>query len=307
MPDDIELTPEEIVDALRAPIGLPVDVLALIGNRRAELVPVFLGELKRFVAEDAQEADELEPEEEEPEAGPVALIFHLLASWREKSAYRLMLDVLRADPLRVTAEFGGMLVETVPRAVASVFEGDLAPICEAIRDEDADEMMRAGLLDVFLPLVGEGVISREQASEALKQLREDIEPQAEHLVWLGWVEVVAVLGLDELKAAALAVFRHGWVDPELMRPEDFNRDFAEGRRIIAEGPDADDGRWSLFTDVEGELAEFFEPDFDDSDELTDIDGAPEDGVPVLNPFRHVGRNDPCPCGSGKKFKKCCGA
>ncbi len=24
-----------------------------------------------------------------------------------------------------------------------------------------------------------------------------------------------------------------------------------------------------------------------------------------NPFKHVGRNDPCPCGSGKKFKKCC--
>jgi preprotein translocase subunit SecA len=21
---------------------------------------------------------------------------------------------------------------------------------------------------------------------------------------------------------------------------------------------------------------------------------------------HVGRNDPCPCGSGKKYKKCCG-
>ncbi|HSF23252.1 MAG TPA: SEC-C metal-binding domain-containing protein, partial [Blastocatellia bacterium] len=21
----------------------------------------------------------------------------------------------------------------------------------------------------------------------------------------------------------------------------------------------------------------------------------------------AGRNDPCPCGSGKKFKKCCGA
>jgi len=20
---------------------------------------------------------------------------------------------------------------------------------------------------------------------------------------------------------------------------------------------------------------------------------------------HIGRNDPCPCGSGKKFKKCC--
>ncbi|MEA3435265.1 MAG: PBPRA1643 family SWIM/SEC-C metal-binding motif protein [Thermodesulfobacteriota bacterium] len=32
---------------------------------------------------------------------------------------------------------------------------------------------------------------------------------------------------------------------------------------------------------------------------------------LLNPPRPVqsekiGRNDPCPCGSGKKFKKCCG-
>jgi len=25
------------------------------------------------------------------------------------------------------------------------------------------------------------------------------------------------------------------------------------------------------------------------------------------PARKVGRNDPCPCGSGKKYKKCCGA
>jgi len=25
-----------------------------------------------------------------------------------------------------------------------------------------------------------------------------------------------------------------------------------------------------------------------------------------DPFANVGRNDPCPCGSGKKYKKCCG-
>ena len=27
--------------------------------------------------------------------------------------------------------------------------------------------------------------------------------------------------------------------------------------------------------------------------------------PYVNPFRDVGRNDECPCGSGKKYKKCC--
>ena len=29
--------------------------------------------------------------------------------------------------------------------------------------------------------------------------------------------------------------------------------------------------------------------------------------PVVNKGQKVGRNDPCPCGSGKKYKKCCGA
>ena len=31
------------------------------------------------------------------------------------------------------------------------------------------------------------------------------------------------------------------------------------------------------------------------------------GRPGAAPVAKVGRNDPCPCGSGKKYKKCCGA
>lgn len=32
-----------------------------------------------------------------------------------------------------------------------------------------------------------------------------------------------------------------------------------------------------------------------------------EGPPPAVSAPRVGRNDPCPCGSGKKFKKCCGA
>ena len=35
----------------------------------------------------------------------------------------------------------------------------------------------------------------------------------------------------------------------------------------------------------------------------DIEKPQLDGIDLSK----VGRNDPCPCGSGKKFKKCCGA
>jgi uncharacterized protein YecA (UPF0149 family) len=40
-----------------------------------------------------------------------------------------------------------------------------------------------------------------------------------------------------------------------------------------------------------------------------LDGIREDGsvkgVTFKKKYTDVGRNDPCPCGSGKKFKKCC--
>ena len=39
-------------------------------------------------------------------------------------------------------------------------------------------------------------------------------------------------------------------------------------------------------------------------------GPSEGDRPKMKPVVHagpkVGRNDPCPCGSGKKYKKCCG-
>ncbi len=39
------------------------------------------------------------------------------------------------------------------------------------------------------------------------------------------------------------------------------------------------------------------------DENGDVSGG---GITVKNMMRHVGRNDPCPCGSGKKYKQCHG-
>ena len=49
-------------------------------------------------------------------------------------------------------------------------------------------------------------------------------------------------------------------------------------------------------------------DFDDFDFVDELDDAPNnavsDGHPIQKP-KKIGRNDPCPCGSGKKYKNCC--
>ena len=57
---------------------------------------------------------------------------------------------------------------------------------------------------------------------------------------------------------------------------------------------------------------------EDEDEVEEIDFSPEELTPrpqhsnseKPEPYRNegpkIGRNDPCPCGSGKKYKNCCG-
>ncbi len=42
--------------------------------------------------------------------------------------------------------------------------------------------------------------------------------------------------------------------------------------------------------------------------IVDPDAPPLPDTPVeqAHSEHSVGRNDPCPCGSGKKYKKCCG-
>jgi SWIM/SEC-C metal-binding protein len=44
---------------------------------------------------------------------------------------------------------------------------------------------------------------------------------------------------------------------------------------------------------------------DKPEDISDLEKALNPPQPLIS--MKVGRNDPCPCGSGKKYKKCCGA
>jgi SWIM/SEC-C metal-binding protein len=45
---------------------------------------------------------------------------------------------------------------------------------------------------------------------------------------------------------------------------------------------------------------------DEPENVEDVEMLLNRPTPLRNPVK-VGRNDPCPCGSGLKYKKCCGA
>jgi hypothetical protein len=134
---------------------------------------------------------------------------------------------------------------------------------------------------------------------------------------------VACLGLVELKPLVQEAFARGSVDPSWLSFQDFEQNLNDAIAHPDELPVGFSSDLTPFEDTIAELQHWacFQPDdaSDDERDLSDSDlfdgddvetGKPAarwspNYIPKRNPFRHVGRNDPCPCGSGKKFKKCC--
>ncbi|MCU0971992.1 MAG: UPF0149 family protein [Gammaproteobacteria bacterium] len=76
----------------------------------------------------------------------------------------------------------------------------------------------------------------------------------------------------------------------------------EGLRVLAESGDRNAAILELFDvvpDAVAALYEHFAPMREQADR--------ERRAPIRRAEPKIGRNDPCPCGSGKKYKKCCGA
>jgi uncharacterized protein YecA (UPF0149 family) len=59
------------------------------------------------------------------------------------------------------------------------------------------------------------------------------------------------------------------------------------------------------TDPDPDLKVWADMAFDECETFVRQSFSPE-AIASFNAFLHTRRNEPCPCGSGKKFKKCCG-
>jgi hypothetical protein len=210
----------------------------------------------------------------------------------EPEIRRAMLAVL-ADPAAALEEKGGA-------AVALAQQIDNSVVFQAIEELYADPRSRAKGLKAMVRS-----FDRRFAGYPPKHL-DDPDPEIKRqAIWgVGYMKLAgeaprlaAFFDQDKFRSDALFAYA-------LSAPGDTSR--ARIRSLLKKVDEVADG----LRPEEEELVKialdqrlmlagmkpvFFEEDFDDEDE-------PQPAV-----SEKVGRNDPCPCGSGKKYKKCCGA
>jgi hypothetical protein len=286
-----------ILDQLGSRDGLPVDAIRTARAQRAAVLPIFLQAIERTAEGTADDRQE----------DALFIIFHLLGEWRETSAYRPLARLLRQPPDLPERLLGDATTETGYRVMAAVFDGDPQPLYEIILDESADEFVRSCMFDTLVILVRQGRLPRAEAARFLTACLTELQPRGAHPVWVGWADAIAQLALAELKPAVDQAFKRGWIAEYEMSFEHFEDELRHA--IAGSEPPFYSNDYTMFGDTIEELSRWaaFDPERDGREEDDDADDwqPPPAMAPAVNPLKNVGRNDPCPCGSGKKFKKCC--
>ena len=249
----------------------------------------------------------------------------ILAAAREPRLQAPLLRLLRLPDDALHQVLGGEYPTPLPRIAVGAFDGDAQPLFGLLCDADASEFVRMSLFGAVAYLTWLGSIPAETTRAFLHRFDLERAIPAGDIGWNGWEMAIELLGWDAFAPLVEAAYADGRLDTGISEL----RLFREGLAAAAGAAPDDDKRfkrqeYGYIEDVVEAIeipapllggsddAEFDDEALDEF-EVNDLEAIAREPVAWdsgaqgtrHNPMRHVGRNDPCPCGSGKKYKKCC--
>jgi hypothetical protein len=275
--------------------------------RREEVTP----ELLRILEETVDRAAQLDAE-----GDYMAHLYamFLLAQFRETRAYPLVVRFASLPGDLLDSLCGDFITEDLGQVLASVCGGELAGIQSLIENEGADQWVRGAALSSLVTLVAAGQKSRDEIVSYFTRLfRGKLVRQWSH-VWDTLVSYSSDLYPAELLDDIEQSYEEDLVDPGYIGLDDVKRDLEMGKdRILARL--ADNPHRRLVEDTVAEMGWWacFREDRKNRAENAAQASSKANLKPAAASFQikratpKTGRNEPCPCGSGKKYKKCCGA
>jgi hypothetical protein len=238
--------------------------------------------------------------------------FYLLALFRETRAYPLLVRIFSRPGEFAFDLAGDMVTQDLGRILASVSGGDLGGMAALIENEQANEYVRSAAMEGMVSLVVTGQQTRDEVMAYFLQLFHKLErkPGAQ---WDGLAYVCADLWPQEAVGELRRTYEEGLVDPGAIDWPDIEDALQLGKQGAMQ---ASQYRTPLVTDLAKAMGwmqcfhdakRYDEPERDFEGDLPWLPSSDWTPAPIRRLAPKVGRNEPCPCGSGKKFKKCCGS
>lgn len=247
----------------------------------------------------------------------------LLTEFRAKEALPAIIEAITLPGEGPYELYDDSITEDLPTTLAVLAGDQLDLLDELICDRSLDEFVRLSVVNAVSVLARGGMITREEAAERLNRIcRAAIDTQDYDLA-IPLISNLCDLGVPASRELALEAFDKLEFDEDFSTRELVERDFAAAasgdlslfERISQPEPRETVeymSKWAMFTELDVDDDELLDdPDWRDVyyDDDADYDDEIEDDYYIPQPIHappKVGRNETCPCGSGKKYKKCCG-
>jgi hypothetical protein len=313
--DDLNL--ETIVAQLDAPYTGKLPKLALreAQRRGTEMVPDLIDLIKKATA--AIRTGQV------PMRNGHLFALYLLTELRAKEALAAIVEAVSLPGEGPFDLFGDSITEDLHRILA-VLAADQPEVVDALFfDRSINEYVRWQAVRTYLHWVREGRWTRAEAVGRLRSHLRTATQQEDHEGATGVVAELVSYAPQECYGEIEAAFRRGLVDRMVVNEKTFARSIPEGETWFQQElqnlpptgiQDTVDElqRWASFQESHPPpIISHLQPPpgtFQETDWTDDFEeqGLWPSRTTIQNDTARVGRNDPCPCGSGKKYKKCCG-
>jgi len=233
---------------------------------------------------------------------------HILGAARDSKACQPLLRLLHRPFEEVDDLLGDAVTESMAKIVTGVFDGDADALFALMMDVSINEFIREAVFGAATFLAWEGRIDRDRLKQLLVRFHEERLAEDGDQAWAGWLQAIALLGMRDMVPLVDAAWREGRLPEMWIDRAEFDEDLARAERSPDDVARFTELNLGYIEDVLESLAwtrGLQDGGFEEDDETSVWADEPYPNEPVRNPWRHVGRNDPCPCGSGKKAKKCC--
>jgi len=297
----------------------PREALQAAVERREEITP----ELLTILLDAIERAEEIR---NDPQYMAHVYALFLLAQFREQQAYPLVVEFFSL-PGELSIESGGEgAIDCLDCILASVCGGHTGLIEKLIENQEVNDYVRGAAIYSLLVLVAAGTITRAQVMTYFKSLFAEKLNRFPSFVWDSLVHCATRLHPGEVCNEIRQVFEEGLASAGLISLEEVEAALGRNREctlqklpssepVLVEDAIEEMERWMCFDQEKNEVrGRVRKPKRRDAGFLFDNAIFHPDTIPMgsagfdlrgARRTKKVGRNDPCPCGSGKKYKKCC--
>jgi hypothetical protein len=284
---------DEIIRALTTfTHKLPKEALSEASQHREELAPRLLDSLD-YVAENVKKIMD-----EDPDYHLHFFAMFLLAQFREQRAFPKLVRFLHEDGNTLDFIAGDALIECYKSILCSAYNGDIDLLKAVIEDSGCYEFARSAAASAYAYIVRDGHISRREMTDYFRYVisglkSDDVEGGS------ALVDVVVDEHIIDLIPEVRSLYDRDLVDTFSNGPYDsflnniFDYTYNSDKKLHIDDVAAELEHWACYAP----------------------ESPPKPAKPKPVPERteaaagtgkkKIGRNDPCPCGSGKKYKKCC--